>query len=190
MKPINPSLSIALALTLATAACVPAPRPTPPIQTQPTPAPAPVPAPAPAPASSNWMDAPQTPGDWTYRTRAGGGGVASFGRFGSGDEPLFAMTCEPDTRSVLLARTGSSPAGTPGRLVVRTESQTRTLAAIGSRPTASGSGAATTARLAGNDRLLDAMALSKGRFAIEVADRETLYIPSWAEVTRVIEDCR
>ena len=40
------------------------------------------------------------------------------------------------------------------------------------------------------DPLLDAMAFSKGRFALEVAGLPTLYVPSYPEVTRVIEDCR
>ncbi|MDX1704632.1 MAG: hypothetical protein R3235_10110, partial [Altererythrobacter ishigakiensis] len=46
------------------------------------------------------------------------------------------------------------------------------------------------ANLPANDPLLDAMAITKGRFAIEVEGMEPLYIPAWAEVTRVIEDCR
>ena len=40
------------------------------------------------------------------------------------------------------------------------------------------------------DPLLDAMAFSRGRFAIEVAGQPALYLPSWSEVGRVIEDCR
>ena len=71
-------------------------------------------------------------------------------------------------------------------MIVRTESQTRSLPAV----TAKGAPPATETRLSANDRLLDAMALSKGRFAIEVPGTPTLYLPSWAEVTRVIEDCR
>jgi len=38
--------------------------------------------------------------------------------------------------------------------------------------------------------LLDAMALSKGRFAVELEGEAALYLPAWAEVSRVIEDCR
>jgi hypothetical protein len=34
------------------------------------------------------------------------------------------------------------------------------------------------------------MALSKGRFAVEVDGEAPLYLPSYAEVSRVIEDCR
>ncbi len=40
------------------------------------------------------------------------------------------------------------------------------------------------------DPLLDAMAITRGRFAVEVEGETPLYLPAWAEVTRVIEDCR
>lgn len=189
---MKPSLTRTIPLSLAVilGACVPRPAPTPPVETAPPPV-SPAPVPTPVQVQDDWLDAPQTAGDWSYRTRAAGGGVASFGRFGvTSDEPLFTMTCERDTRAILLARTGSSTGATTARMVVRTETLTRTLAASGTRPTASGRGAATVARLVASDRLLDAMALTKGRFAIEVDGREPLYIPSWAEVTRVIEDCR
>ncbi|MEL6878174.1 MAG: hypothetical protein AAGL68_08770 [Pseudomonadota bacterium] len=46
------------------------------------------------------------------------------------------------------------------------------------------------AELDANDPLLDAMAITKGRIAVETAGMPTLYLPAWAEVTRVIEDCR
>jgi hypothetical protein len=46
------------------------------------------------------------------------------------------------------------------------------------------------ARVPARDALLDAMAFSKGRFAVEVAGLQALYVPSYPEVTRVIEDCR
>jgi hypothetical protein len=44
--------------------------------------------------------------------------------------------------------------------------------------------------LQSRDPLLDAMAFSRGRFAVEVTGWPTLYVPSWTEVSRVIEDCR
>jgi hypothetical protein len=49
---------------------------------------------------------------------------------------------------------------------------------------------ATAAQLAARDPLLDAMAFSKGRFAVDVPGLPPLYLPAWPEVTRVIEDCR
>jgi hypothetical protein len=44
--------------------------------------------------------------------------------------------------------------------------------------------------LTARDPLLDAMAFSRGRFALEAAGLETLYLPAWPELSRVIEDCR
>ena len=41
-----------------------------------------------------------------------------------------------------------------------------------------------------NMALLDAMAFSRGRFAIDVNGLPSLYLPAWPEVGRVIEDCR
>lgn len=179
MKPIYTHFAGALALTFGIAACVPGPRPAPPVQARPTPAPAP--APAPAPIYHSWLDVPQTPGDWSYRPQQGGG-IARFGTAAS--EPRFAMRCEASARAVVLTRYGA-PAGT-AQMTIRSESQTRTLSAASS----AGAAGTATARLAANDRLLDAMALSKGRFAVEVPGASPLYLPSWAEVTRVIEDCR
>ncbi|MEO1222155.1 MAG: hypothetical protein AAFY42_12525, partial [Pseudomonadota bacterium] len=46
------------------------------------------------------------------------------------------------------------------------------------------------ADLSPSNSLLDAIALSRGRFAIALSGQSTLYPPTWAEVTRVIEDCR
>ena len=40
------------------------------------------------------------------------------------------------------------------------------------------------------DPLLDAMAVTRGRFAVETTGLSTLYLPPWAEVTRAIESCR
>jgi len=44
--------------------------------------------------------------------------------------------------------------------------------------------------LSARDPLLDAIAFSRGRFALEAAGLETLYLPAWPELSRVIEDCR
>jgi hypothetical protein len=44
--------------------------------------------------------------------------------------------------------------------------------------------------LPARDPLLDAIAFSRGRFAVAVPGEPTLYVPSWTEISRVIEDCR
>jgi hypothetical protein len=71
-------------------------------------------------------------------------------------------------------------------MTIRTETVTRTL---DSAPTVARN-TLLTASVAPADPLLDAMALSKGRFAVEVEGLPPLILPSWAEVSRVIEDCR
>ena len=118
---------------------------------------------------------PQTPGDWRYRP-AGGSSRASFG---DGNGPaLFEMACERGGQ-VLLLRQGLG--GSAMRIL--TETTERTLPATQRE-------GATVGQLAARDPLLDAMAFSKGRFAVEVAGLPTLFVPAWPEVTRVIEDCR
>ena len=47
-----------------------------------------------------------------------------------------------------------------------------------------------TAELPARDPALDAIAFSRGRFALETAGLATLYLPSWPEISRVVEDCR
>jgi hypothetical protein len=46
------------------------------------------------------------------------------------------------------------------------------------------------ATLAASDPLLDAIAFSRGRIAIEAPGTPLLIVPSWPEPARVIEDCR
>jgi hypothetical protein len=156
------------------AACVPPPAPTP----APAPAPAPVPAPAsvptpsPVPSITSWMDAPLTPGDWTYA-----GGLARFAEH-------LIMRCDRAAGVVEIGRAGSSPA--PAQIIVRAELMERGVTA---QP-AESDPAWIFARVPARDPLLDAMAFSKGRFAVEVPGSPTLYVPSYPEVTRVIEDCR
>lgn len=105
--------------------------------------------------------------------------------FGSTDgTALFSMRCERVSGTVLLARAGTL-AG-PTTMTIKTETQDRKLTA---RPNP-GTPPMIETSLVARDGLLDAMALSKGRFAVEVSGLPSLYLPSWAEVTRVIEDCR
>lgn len=127
------------------------------------------------------MDAPQSPGDWFYR-RSGGESVALFGD--AGTDARFAITCIAAQKRITLARAGSAAA--PAPMTIRTESASRIVIA-------SPSGDAIpslVATLGANDPLLDAIAFSKGRFAVEVPGASALYLPSWPEITRVIEDCR
>ncbi|NNC51843.1 MAG: hypothetical protein HKO08_02235 [Erythrobacter sp.] len=135
----------------------------------------------PAPTFENWLDAPRTQGDWTY-TGTARKTSATFGEAGS--KPRFAILCDLDTRRITLARIGITLAeGMP--MTIKTEALERNLPTL----TPDRSVAETIAYISPDDPLLDAMALSRGRFAVETSYL-TLYLPAWAEVTRVIEDCR
>lgn len=159
--------SAPLAALAVLAACVPAPPQVPPSAPRPTPTQAPQP---PAPPPANWQDAPQTPGDW----RMTAPGTATFAN------GLVTLRCNRQAGTVTLSRAGA--ANTP-TLVIRTSDTARTLAA-------SASTAGLSVDIPARDTLLDSMAFSKGRFALEAPGTATLYVPSWAEVSRVIQDCR
>lgn len=175
-------LAPVLAISLALPACVSAPA-----EPAPAPAPAPVvrpaPAPVPAPAVSGfltdgWMDAANTSGEWRYETVLGGSAATFLGQDGSA---LARLRCERGRKTVFLSLP-SSAARSPAA-EVRTETQAAVL------PLSVREGVPEAA-MPGDLALLDAMALSKGKFAIGADGMPPLYLPSWAEVSRVIEDCR
>ncbi len=180
--------SSALLGALALSACVP---PSP----EPTPVPSPTPTPTQAqpqaapvqvvtPSFDNWMDAPQTPGDWRYVGNAGDP-LASFGTGRTPDTVQLIIRCERASRRVSIARAGTAPGQV--EMLIRTETQDRRLTAS---PFRDGDIELIVAQLAASDPLLDAMAFSKGRFAVDVTGKSPIYAPAWPEITRVIEDCR
>ena len=95
----------------------------------------------------------------------------------------FLMRCADG--AVSLARVAETPAEQSRAVSVVTETETRQL-----QMNPLGMNNVLFVDLAPNDSLLDAMAITKGRFAVEVEGEQTLYLPAWAEVSRVIEDCR
>lgn len=167
----------AATILLAVSACSTQPAAPPP---KPAPAPTPVsrPVPAPLPVSQNWMDMPKTPGDWNYVSRLGGSS-ATFAA--AGGQAYLTLQCDNATRSVALIRAGTASGAVPLRILAETGDRL-----LNAQSQAGG----LVVQLAAQDALLDAMAISKGRFAVEVPGLPTLYIPSWPEVSRVIEDCR
>ena len=129
------------------------------------------------------MDAPRTAGDWSYQ-RDGSGTVAAY--LAPGDAPLFMMRCDTTRRQITLARALPRQSGEELPMRILTETGERIM---GARPIAAPTPMSASV-VAASDPLLDAMAFSKGRFAVEVAGQDTLYLPSWIELSRVIEDCR
>ena len=174
LKALAPALaaaSLALAALSSCTATTPPPAPAPVATAAPRPAP---PPPMPSGPAVHWRDAPLTPGDWRW-TREGTLSVARFG----GD--LFIMACDPASRTVTLSRRGDAAGDVPVSVI--TFHQVRFL-------TGRGQAGRIAAGLEAGDPLLDAMALSRGRFALETTGLPTLFLPSWSEVTRVVEDCR
>jgi hypothetical protein len=146
----------------------------------------PVPPPAPVPAASrvqvpeivipipepppfeDWRDRPLTPGDWTYAAVSGG----TEARFGpEGEAARLTVRCDTARRQIVLARE-----------VAAAVLEVQTTFGLHVLPTATG--------LAPGDPLLDEMAFSRGRFLVRTPGQSSLIVPAWAEVSRVVEDCR
>lgn len=141
-------------------------------------APAPLPPPAPV---ADWRDVPITPGEWSWRME----GTQSVARFGpAGSAPLLTLTCDRAGARVLISRAGTGEGHVP--MAVTTTTGTRPLV---SEPALASPGLI-VAWVRSTDLILDAMAFSRGRFALDVAGLPPLYVPSWPEVSRVVEDCR
>jgi len=174
MRIIFPAAVIAGLLVTVPSCVSPPPEPPRPVPTF-APPPALPPAP-PAPAAADWRDWPVTPGTWTY-ARDGRGSRAAFGG------TRLVMRCDLAERRIYLSRGGSGAAP----LAVRTSSTTR---AVPVRAGGGGGTSSVAAVFTPTDPLLDAMAFSRGRFAIEQAGAPTLVVPAWAEIGRVVEDCR
>ncbi len=171
--------SFVAALFVSVAGCVaapPQPKPTPPLA---TPTPRPTSTPTPVPTYTSWMDVPQTPGDWRYGPIAGGT-AGSFGEAAS--EPRFAIRCLR-RGEIELVRYGNF-AGDDA-MTVRTESVSRRVAGLPMTDNPS-----LRAVLPASDSLLDAMAFSKGRFAIEARGVPTLIISASPAATESVRPPR
>jgi len=177
-------IAVSLAALLVLGGCVaerkvaPAPAPRPVLR----PAPPPLPVVAPP---ADWRDAEFTPGDWSHRSDAAGS-VASYGQLGG--EPLLALRCERmldrATSRIVLTRAGAASGQVP--LSVITTNTSRAFTATAQE----GASASLAVSLTPRDPILDAVAFSRGRWAVEVPGLPTLTLPAWPEVARVIEDCR
>ena len=160
------------------------------------PAPEPTPAPSPpaaqpsaappvviTPTYDDWMDAPQTAGDWTY-VDEGGETLAVYGKSRAPGDVQLIIRCDRSTRRVGIGRAGDASGS--AQMLFRTETQDRTL--TGAQVDAPSPLLVT--ELNARDSLLDAIAFSKGRFAVETPGAPAIFVPAWPEITRVIEDCR
>lgn len=164
---------------LALASCVPsAPVP-------PAPAPAPTPTSAavpPAQAPADWQGAALTPGDWTYVA----GADASRALFGpTNAEARFIVACEKGMRQVKLWRPADLKTAAPMTVTTTESARTLTTQLVPGSTVAN-----VVVTLAPRDPVLDAMVFTRGRFMVQVPGTQPLYLPSWPEIARVVEDCR
>lgn len=112
-------------------------------------------------------------------------GAQSVARFGpAGSAPLLTLTCDRNNTRVLISRAGTGEGHVP--MAVTTTTGTRPLV---SEPALASPGLI-VAWVRPADLILDSMAFSRGRFVLDVAGLAPLYVPSWPEVSRVVEDCR
>lgn len=118
-------------------------------------------------------------GNWRYAAVAGGS-EATFANVSG--MPQLTIRCTRATRRVAISKPAS---GAAPFLHVWTDSSARSLPA-GFNPQT----ARLSADLAAYDRLLDALAFSRGRIGVTVAGLPALVVPAFPEVARVIEDCR
>ena len=172
------AIAAALSFAVIAAAGCSSPPPAPPVRIA-TPVPVPPSPPMPAAVGPDWRDWPATPGTWSYRQDARGS-IALYGI--AGRDAALTLRCDQTARAIYLSRSGVVTAP----LTIRTTSLVRLVAV---QPTG-GTPAYVAAVLSSGDPLLDAMGFSRGRFAIEQPGAPTLVVPAWAEIERVIEDCR
>ena len=133
-----------------------------------------------APQSANDpLNSPAAAGSWSYGVSQGASD-AIF-RDASGN-PQLTVRCNRATRRIIFIRPASAPAPT---LQLWTSSAARSLPATFDLATAR-----ISAEVPAFDRLLDALAFSRARFAVGVAGSAPLVVPNWPEATRAIEDCR
>jgi len=118
-------------------------------------------------------------GNWTYAATADGS-EATF--LGATNQPQLILRCTRATRRVSIAKPATAAAPF---LTIWTSSDTRS-APASFNPTTN----RLTADFAAFDRMLDAIAFSRGRIAFAVGNGPALVVPPWSEISRVIEDCR
>lgn len=129
----------------------------------------------------DWTDRPATAGDWSYGAEARGS-VARFTGPGTG----FAMRCDRAARRVTLERGGVLDPGRTAQLTMRSSTTARSLPLANTATTPPTVGAT----LPATDPLLDSIAYTRGRFLVQTEGAPDLVLPAYAEVARVIEDCR
>lgn len=171
--------NLTLIAMLLLASCV---APPPPPAQRAAPVPPPVAAtPAPTPRmSADWNDWPFSMGDWVYR-RDDRGSIAVFGP--ADQNAVVSLRCDLQNRRIYVSREATAPGQ---RIVIRTSSSMKEFVA---KPTG-GMPVYLASEIMPMDAILDAMAFSRGRILLETDGHPPIILPAWAEIARIVEDCR
>jgi hypothetical protein len=131
------------------------------------------------PLQSNLEYAQPIVGNWTYES-TNEGSHATFSN--SSGLPQLTIRCTRSTRRVAIVKAASlaSPS-----LWIWTSSEKMSLPA-----TYDSSTSLVSTDLGAYDPLLDAIASSRGRIGFSSSGLQALVVPPWADIARVIEDCR
>jgi len=130
-------------------------------------------------SSRDYSTAVAVGGNWTY-AKSPDGSEATF--VGATNQPQIIFHCALATRRVTIAKPATAVAPF---LTIWTSSETRSAPASFNPATQR-----LTADFAAFDKILDAIAFSRGRVAFGVGSAPALVIPPWSEISRVVEDCR
>jgi len=118
-------------------------------------------------------------GNWFWAQTADGSEATFRDAY---SRPQLIIHCTRVSRHVSIAKPASAAAPSLG---VWTSSQSRNLPA-----TFSAASGRLSVDLPAFDPLLDAIATSRGRVGVSVPRSAPLVVPPWAEIGRVVEDCR
>jgi hypothetical protein len=158
------------------------------------PGPRPVPVtirdvPVAAQMAGDWTDWPLAKGSWVYRTDARGS-VALFGQ--EQRDAVVTIRCDRAQGRIYITRadeagTGRAGAGaSSGTITVRASSALKTFGASAT----GGNPAYIAAEIMPADPILDAIIYTRGRFALQGSGGQSVAIPVYAEIAKVVEDCR
>ena len=118
-------------------------------------------------------------GVWGYQSTPGG----SMARFvDTTGTARLVLQCTKATRRVSVSLTSTAPAAS---LSLWTSNASRNVPAR-----FEANAMRVTAELPAYDALLDAIAFSRGRFAVTMPGGVPLVAPAWPEAARTVEDCR
>ena len=118
------------------------------------------------------------PGNWSYAANADGS-EAIF--TDANNQPQLSLRCVRSIRRVVVSKPATAAAPS---LSVWSSTAAKSFPA-----TYDASTARLSAQVANWDPVLDAISYSRGRFAV-ATNAQPLVVPSWSDISRVVEDCR